>query len=472
MSIIGWKQIYTHTVTGAAETSITIPDLLGNTDLVYKLEARIVNGYNGVCIPALRINNDTGSNYGYQYLQGASTSPAAGRNVETGINLGWASALSNITMQSVLIHAKSGYVRTVLVESNDDIGGTTINDVLIRGASWNNTADEITSLVVLADQANGLGIGTEITLSARAVLDVSIAYTLDLSDTVASSDSKNESGTRYLLDTISNSDSLVKGTGIFNFDTISGSDSLVNAIGKFLNDTINESDLLAYIKSKNFFDTIDSSDNITRSMDRNFSDSVVLLETFFAGITVAFVSDHFHVDDSITRGMTRTENDSISSSDSIVTLRYAVKNLFDTISVLDSITRVMDRQHSESLTISDHLSKSLSRSLADLLSSIDSIYKLTGKNLLDSVSSSDSFSTSWIKAYVRRVLSQLLIHNYELVISQQTPVVFIQSEPVTIVINTLGDTLVFPTTEVLIPENKNRLKILDQPNLVNIGAPL
>ena len=64
----------------------------------------------------------------------------------------------------MLISAKSGYVRTAINEHTDSIVTTTVGRMYLRGQSWNNTADEITSLVVLANQANGLGVGTQITL--------------------------------------------------------------------------------------------------------------------------------------------------------------------------------------------------------------------------------------------------------------------------------------------------------------------
>jgi hypothetical protein len=169
MSIIGWKQIYTHTVTGAAETSITIPDLHGDVDIEYKLEARIVNGYNGAVSYYIKPNNDTGANYGYQDLSGNNTTAAASRTT-TGIRITYISALNNLGMTNATIQAKSGYVRTAIIENILDLTGTTVNYVTLYGSSWNNTADEITSLVVLADQTGGLGIGTVITLSARATL--------------------------------------------------------------------------------------------------------------------------------------------------------------------------------------------------------------------------------------------------------------------------------------------------------------
>jgi hypothetical protein len=99
-------------------------------------------------------------------IQGSNTTVSAVRQTSTNIItlLGYSEALYRLSLGEMLIYAKSGYVRTILNSINCDVNGTTIGYLLQYGQSWNNTADNLTSLVILADQANGLGIGTEITL--------------------------------------------------------------------------------------------------------------------------------------------------------------------------------------------------------------------------------------------------------------------------------------------------------------------
>ena len=169
MSIIGWKQIYNTTLSTAA-TSITISGLAGDTDICYKLEARIVNGYNGALSFRVRPNNDTGTNYGYQFLDGYGTSPSAGRGATGCWFIAGATALGGVSQGELTIQAKSGCVRTAITNEIDQISGTTVSEVTMYGQSWNNTADEITSLVVMCDHTNGLGIGSEITLYAGAAV--------------------------------------------------------------------------------------------------------------------------------------------------------------------------------------------------------------------------------------------------------------------------------------------------------------
>jgi hypothetical protein len=175
MSFIGWENIYDNTLTEAA-TSVTISSLSGNQDIEYKLEARVVNGYGRSIDVKTQLNADTGSNYGYQQLYGNNATAGASRNTSTTGTSPCNIASGNRGMFQDIIYAKSGYIRTGIQEDVDNINTTTIATTVIRGWSWNNTADEITSLVILADQANGLGVGTNIRLWRRASLSVPITF--------------------------------------------------------------------------------------------------------------------------------------------------------------------------------------------------------------------------------------------------------------------------------------------------------
>lgn len=160
-----WEKIDEHEVTGSAETSHTFSSLTGNTDVLYKIIFRGVQGHSGSSTYAIRPNNDSGTNYGDQYLYGSNATVSAARNTARNrIAMGSISTLNYLMQSEVLIYAKSGYERTVLVKSSYDITGTTVNNAILYGTSWNNTADEITSLVVYGDDTSALGVGTHIEL--------------------------------------------------------------------------------------------------------------------------------------------------------------------------------------------------------------------------------------------------------------------------------------------------------------------
>ncbi len=160
-----WVKIYENEL-GAPETSVTISNLDGNTDVMYRLVVRGINGYgSGSNDVFIRPNNDSGANYGYQQLYGGDTTAGASRVTDaTYLKLGYNSVLNYITYAKATLYAKSGYVRTMVNSYGQDVTGTTVTYMILRGQSWNNTADNITSLVVGAQQTSGLGTGTAIEL--------------------------------------------------------------------------------------------------------------------------------------------------------------------------------------------------------------------------------------------------------------------------------------------------------------------
>jgi len=163
-----WVRIYSNTLTEAA-TSVTISDLDGDTDVEWLFRINIIGGYNGAVGFYLRPNNDTGNNYGFQYINGEASNTGAARSTATsGFNpFANCGALGQSSMTEVRLYAKSGFVRTAIGINAVNISTTTVGSVYMAGYVWNNTTDNITSLTTTATQANGLGIGTTIELFAK-----------------------------------------------------------------------------------------------------------------------------------------------------------------------------------------------------------------------------------------------------------------------------------------------------------------
>jgi hypothetical protein len=161
-----WQKVYDSGDLSSAQTSITISNLDGNTDEEYLLITRIINDYNGASYYYTRPNNDSGANYGYQMLYNSdATTAAAARG--TGANtwgLGSNLSLGSMFLNKRIMYAKSGYLRTTIQKYANSISGTTITHSVIQGQVWNDTSNNITSLVIYADQTNGLGIGSRIIL--------------------------------------------------------------------------------------------------------------------------------------------------------------------------------------------------------------------------------------------------------------------------------------------------------------------
>ena len=160
-----WERIYDSTLSSAA-TSVTISDLEGDTDCLYRLVTRGISGYAGSAFIQIQPNADaTTSNYGYQSLRGDSTTASAARaTTYDGILCGYSTAITRLFFSDVLLYAKSGYERTALSNIVNNITGTTVLQINLTGGVWDNTADEITSLRLISSQADGLGIGTHLEL--------------------------------------------------------------------------------------------------------------------------------------------------------------------------------------------------------------------------------------------------------------------------------------------------------------------
>ncbi len=156
-----WERIYNKTLNSIA-SSVSIKDLEGDTDCIYRLVFRPVD-YNTVGNYYLTFNGDTGSNYGWQYLYGSNASVAAARGSGTAFAINSTAATNRVGLTDILIYAKSGHQRTCLMEMNRDVNGTTISEIWLEGQTWNNSASEITSITITT-QADQMNVGTTIEL--------------------------------------------------------------------------------------------------------------------------------------------------------------------------------------------------------------------------------------------------------------------------------------------------------------------
>lgn len=183
-----WVRKYATTLSGAA-TTIEMSGLNGDMAKLYAVRARIITGADGGGNEYIYCNADTGTNYGSQWIKGASTTASAARNTDfTGFYFIDGNASGDVNYGEALIYAKSGYVRTSLSRAENRIATTTVTNTTVNGSSWNNTADNITSLTLRSAVTNGLGIGTYIELWEYAT---STAFAQTCSETANVSDTKS-----------------------------------------------------------------------------------------------------------------------------------------------------------------------------------------------------------------------------------------------------------------------------------------
>lgn len=157
-----WRLIYETDVVSSA-TSINVSGLDGDTDKEYMIFARFV----GAGSYYLRPNGDSNTaNYFNQYLAGNNGTASAGRNA-TEQGLFMTAASSNLGVSKSFLYAKSGLQRVMLTELSQQISSTVVLDNETSNAVWNNSASNITSLLIYCTNASGIGAGSHIEIWAR-----------------------------------------------------------------------------------------------------------------------------------------------------------------------------------------------------------------------------------------------------------------------------------------------------------------
>lgn len=162
LALPGWELVDDHIFTSPA-TSYTISGLNGDSDIQYLITAFLVWNSASPGNIHLRPNNDSGSNYIREYLAATATTVSAASDTLTFISLGYFDAQYQRGFDPLMaIHAVSGRERGMFGFRHRQ--GRWFSFF----TEWTNTVDEITSLVFTAEQADGIGVGSRITVWRRA----------------------------------------------------------------------------------------------------------------------------------------------------------------------------------------------------------------------------------------------------------------------------------------------------------------
>ena len=157
-------QLVEEKIISTAVQSVTFSGLDGDVDEIYLITASIKKGSAGGGSFFIQPNSDSGVNYSYQFLRGVNVTVSAGRATWTGLGFAVAQTTGYQGIGKGILMAKSGVQRHFLAERSGDMTGTTINDNLEIAWLWSNTGSNITSLLFSDSVANGIGIGSYITL--------------------------------------------------------------------------------------------------------------------------------------------------------------------------------------------------------------------------------------------------------------------------------------------------------------------
>lgn len=158
-----WVRLDSQVLSGAG-SSVTFSGLDGDRDVVYFLSV-MGKASGGTTSDRIRFNSDTGTNYGYQYLDGTNTTTGASRGTSQAQIPGGAASVGNYSTAVMVLFAKSGFIRPGVVEALTTLNGTSISSETVYGTIWNNTADNITSIEV-STASNNYAIGSQFELYA------------------------------------------------------------------------------------------------------------------------------------------------------------------------------------------------------------------------------------------------------------------------------------------------------------------
>jgi hypothetical protein len=146
----------------SATTTVTFSSLDGDNDHNYILRGRVVNTLGSASIGLYPNNDTTAGNYSYQFLQGSGSSATAGQGASStyGMQICSTRGSGYPAKFRMDIDAATGVDRIGIVEKAEMSSASAIDYISPTAYAWNNTASNITSLVVTASATNGLGSGT------------------------------------------------------------------------------------------------------------------------------------------------------------------------------------------------------------------------------------------------------------------------------------------------------------------------
>lgn len=161
-----WRRVGT-SVLGSSASSVTFTSLTGNTAVLYYWSSQS-KGTAGDDTVRVRLNGDTGTNFGYQVANATGSSGSGIQGAYAKMVTVYGRSAYGI-FQEGLLFAQAGFTRLCVSNAADGINGTTVAALNVGATSWNNTADEITSISFMNDGAGAIDTGSQFDLYALYV---------------------------------------------------------------------------------------------------------------------------------------------------------------------------------------------------------------------------------------------------------------------------------------------------------------
>jgi len=163
-----WKLIKSIEI-GTNCTQYDVTGLDGDTDGEYMILCRWVGGaYSWGGDFKMRLNGDSGNNYGYQKGTASGGSASAALTQPTnGMAVGYHNDAGQLSFVNLTLHAKSGKERQALGLENYAATGTLPGVLSMVSQIWSNTADNLTWLRFVGPETNSIGAGSVIEIFKR-----------------------------------------------------------------------------------------------------------------------------------------------------------------------------------------------------------------------------------------------------------------------------------------------------------------
>lgn len=153
-------------VLGADATSTTFTGLDGDADEIYLLEGWAE--FDGGVSADITFNSDTtANNYAYQRITASSTTASASIGSLPSLCAGSTGA-DRPAYGKAIIYAKTGMIRMINIQKTHyDSTGTVVDHIRLEQGVWNNTATNITQIVITGSSGGYIRAGSRFILSKK-----------------------------------------------------------------------------------------------------------------------------------------------------------------------------------------------------------------------------------------------------------------------------------------------------------------
>ena len=135
-------------VLGGEASSVTFDNLDGDRDVLYRLTYESKAGTGAIGTIKIELNNDTGTNYGYQYLYAINTAVAATRSSAAYLYGSVGNTAGDLSSMDLLLFAKQGFVRPAIQTFTGVVSGTTVTLLGTMGSVYSVTNTNITKMKI------------------------------------------------------------------------------------------------------------------------------------------------------------------------------------------------------------------------------------------------------------------------------------------------------------------------------------